>query len=74
MYTNISNYVQEWIDNNTNWRCFDIVEFCIINGYYSWNDTIDDDGNLLDSVKVITKQDLQDACDALGIPVDCINF
>lgn len=74
MRTTISDYVQNWIDNNTNWRNFDIIEFCIINGYYSWDDTIDDDGNIMDSQKMISRWDLQDACNSLGIDIDCINF
>ena len=72
--TNVARYVQIWIDNNTDWRKFDIVEFCIIHGFYSWNDTIDEDGFLLDSFKIISRWDLQDACNSLGIEFDCINF
>ena len=51
-----------------------IVAFCYDYGYYSWDDTIDENGNLLDSFKIITQRDFQDACDALGIIFDAINY
>lgn len=51
-----------------------ITEFCFCSGYWSWDDTVDDDGNILDSEKVITKKDLQEALDALGIEFDVINL
>jgi len=74
MRTMLSDYIQNWIDNNMGIRNFDILEFCIINGYYSWDDTIDDNGYIMDSYKIISRWDLQEACDSLGIPIDCINF
>lgn len=73
MHTNLTNYVQNWIDKNTDW-IFNIVEFCMVEGYYSYNDIVDDDGNILDRIEVITAHDMQEACDALGFDIDCINF
>ena len=35
----------------------DIKEFCFDNGFCSWEDIIDDEGNVVDSLKVITRKD-----------------
>ena len=42
----------------------DIEEFCFDSGFWSW----------IDDEKIITRQDLQDACDAIGIEFDCMNY
>ena len=52
----------------------DVVEFCFDGGFWSWEDTIDGDGNIVDSEKVITRKDLQECCDAVGIDFDCLSF
>ena len=52
----------------------DIVEFCYDNGFCSWEDIIDDEGNVVDSLRVITRKDLQECCDAIGIDFDCMNY
>lgn len=67
-------YVNEWISRNTDWRGFEIEEQCYIHGFYTWEDTIDDDGNLLDSIKIITVYDLQAACNAFGIDANIISY
>lgn len=52
----------------------DIKEFCFDNGFCSWEDIIDDEGNIVDSLKVITRKDLQECCDAIGIGFDCMKY
>ena len=52
----------------------DIEEFCFDSGFWSWIDVVDSDGNVVDDAKVITRQDLQEACDAIGIEFDCMNY
>ena len=52
----------------------DIVSFCFDSGFWSWEDTIDADGNVVDSEKVITRKDLQECCNAIGIDFDCMNY
>ena len=52
----------------------DIVEFCYDSGFCSWEDIIDDEGNVVDSLRVITRKDLQECCDAIGIDFDCMNY
>ena len=52
----------------------DIVGFCFDSGFWSWEDTIDGEGNIVDSEKVITRKDLQECCDAIGIEFDCMNY
>ena len=52
----------------------DIVEFCYDSGFCSWEDTIDGEGNIVDSLKVITRKDLQECCDAIGIDFDCMKY
>ena len=52
----------------------DVQLYCWVNGHWSWDDIIDSDGNTLDSIKVITKADLQSACDELGLDIDCLNW
>ena len=52
----------------------DIVEFCFDSGFWSWEDIVDDNGNILDSNKVITRKDLQECCDAIGIDFDCLSY
>ena len=52
----------------------DIVEFCYDSGFCSWEDTIDGEGNIVDSEKIITRKDLQECCDAIGIEFDCMNY
>ena len=52
----------------------DIQLYCWINGHWSWEDTVDFDGNILDSIKVITRANLQSACDELGLEIDCLNW
>ena len=51
-----------------------LVAWAFENGYYSYHDTIDDDGNLLDSVKVISRKDLQDLANIFAPGFDVINF
>lgn len=72
--TQLFNICNNWMYHNMNCVNWDMLEYCYINGHYSYNDIIDDDGNLLDSIKVITVYDLQNACDEVGIDIDCINF
>lgn len=64
---------REWAEQCGSVKC-DIVEFCYLNGYWSWDDTIDPDGNIVDSIAVISRRDLQDACDVLGIEFDVFNY
>ena len=52
----------------------DIVEFCFDSGFCSWEDTVDGEGNIVDSEMVITRKDLQECCDAIGIEFDCMNY
>ena len=52
----------------------DIKAFCFDNGFCSWEDIIDDEGNVVDSLRVITRKDLQECCDAIGIEFDCMNY
>ena len=52
----------------------DIREFCFDSGFCSWEDTIDGNGNIVDSLKVITRKDLQECCDAIGIDFDCMKY
>lgn len=51
-----------------------IKEFCFDAGFCSWEDIIDDEGNVVDSLKVITRKDLQECCNAIGIEFDCLNY
>lgn len=52
----------------------DIVEFCYDSGFWSWIDVVDADGNIIDDEKVITRKDLQECCNAIGIDFDCMNY
>ena len=52
----------------------DIKEFCFDNGFWSWEDTVDAEGNIVDSEKIITRKDLQECCNAVGIDFDCLSF
>lgn len=53
---------------------FNAKAHCFINGYYSWEDTLDAEGNIADSVQVITYKNLQEACNDLGLDIDCMNW
>lgn len=64
----------DWMYHNVNCVDWNMEEYCWINGYWSWDDTVDADGNIVDSIKVITRKDLQEACDSLGIDIDCKNY
>lgn len=52
----------------------DIRDFCFDAGFWSWEDIVDAEGNIVDSEKVITRKDLQECCDAIGIDFDCMNY
>ena len=70
---NLMHYINDlWYKNG----CIDadIKLYCWSNGHWSWEDTVDFDGNILDSIKVITKANLQSACDELGLDIDCLNW
>lgn len=64
----------EWMYHNCDCVDWDMESYCWQDGFWSWDDTIDDDGNLLDGQKVITIADLQAACDNVGIDIDSLNF
>lgn len=51
-----------------------IEQFCWEEGYYTHEWIEDADGNAVDDEYYISRYDLQQACDALGIPVDCLNY
>ena len=46
-----------------------VREFAFENGYYSYEEVIDADGNLVDCNKVLTRKDLQEVAD-----IFCDNF
>ena len=77
--TALIDYIQDCVDA-MGIRGFNVIEICFVDGFWSWDDTEDEDGNILDSMKVITKWDLQKLCNHYGIEdkngnvVDCINF
>lgn len=52
----------------------DIEGFCFDAGFWSWIDVVDSEGNVVDDAKIITRRDLQEACDAIGIEFDCMNY
>ena len=52
----------------------DIRDFCFDAGLWSWEDIVDGEGNIVDSEMVITRKDLQECCDAIGIEFDCMNY
>lgn len=52
----------------------DIKAFCFDSGFWSWIDVVDSEGNVVDDEKIITRRDLQEACDAIGIEFDCMNY
>ena len=52
----------------------DIKEFCFDSGFWSWIDVVDSEGNVVDDEKIITLLDLPEACAAIGIQFDCMNY
>lgn len=64
----------QWMYDNCGCVNWDMQSYCWADGFWSWIDTVDDSGNIVDSERVITPRDLQAACDNVGIEVDCINF
>ena len=42
------------------------------NAWYEQYGTVN--ANIVDSEKVITRKDLQECCDAIGIEFDCMNY
>lgn len=52
----------------------DIEAFCFDAGFWSWIDVVDSEGNVVDDAKIITRRDLQECCNAIGIEFDCLNY
>ena len=53
---------------------FDIREYCYLCGFYSHEDVVDADGNVVESNTVIARKDLQNACNDAGIEIDVMNY
>lgn len=51
-----------------------LYEFAFSYGYYTVVEILDDDGNLLDTEKRFTRQDLQELADIFTDGLDVINF
>lgn len=52
----------------------DVRKFAFENGYYSYEEVIDADGNLVDCNKVLTRKDLQEVADIFCDNFDAINY
>lgn len=53
---------------------FNLREYAYRNGYYTTQYTVDDDGNILDSELVLTRQALQDIVDIFIDGLDVLNY
>lgn len=52
----------------------DIRRFAFENGFYSYMEVVDDDGNLLDVCKTLTRKDIQEVANVFCDDFDVINF
>lgn len=50
----------------------DIIEYCITNKHYTWETILDDEDNVIDEERIITVDNLEDACEELGIPFSIV--